>query len=115
MPALGDTGFTENQLAAFAYFTPIPAIALLIFEPYSRHEFLRFHSYQCLLLAATALIVSMFTPVFAFLLPFDLLLGALTQLAILAMWVMAALGAWRGERTLLPIIGPIAAKKARMA
>lgn len=115
MSGVGDSGFTENQLAAFAYFTPVPAIALLIFEPYSRHEFLRFHSYQCLLLAATALIIAVLSPVFAFLLPFDLLLGALTQLAILVMWVLAALGAWRGERTLLPIIGPIAAKKARMA
>ena len=105
-------GLTENHLGALAYLTPIPAIALLVIEPWSRRPFLRFHSYQCLFLCLVAFLVTILTPLFAFIMPLNALFGTLAHLGILGMWAVAVHGAWRGEETFLPIIGQMARKQA---
>ena len=42
----------DNVMGALAYVTIIPAIIFLIIEPYKNRRFVRFHSFQCLFLAA---------------------------------------------------------------
>ena len=49
--AQGKVGALSEPIAgALAYFTFIPAIIFLLLEPYKHNRFVRFHSFQCLLL-----------------------------------------------------------------
>lgn len=104
-------GFDENQLGLLAYITPVPALALLIIEPYSRNSFVRFHSYQCLLLTLASFVLTPLTWTLSFVY-FEGLLSNLMHLLIAAGWVWAAYMAWRGQRWHVPIIGVLARRQA---
>lgn len=100
-------------MGALAYVTPVPALAFLLVEPYRSNRFIRFHSYQCLLLTLAAVLLSAVTGVlyvFGFL---AVLLSNALQLALLLAWILAAYQAWQGEEYALPVIGPIAKRQAR--
>ncbi len=73
---------------------------------------MRFHSYQCLLLTVAALGVSTFSAVASVMLPVQALLASLLNIVLIVGWAVAANAAWRGQRLQLPIIGPIAARRA---
>lgn len=106
------SGRTQSRLGAVAYITPIPALAFLLFEPFNRSRFVRFHSYQCLFLSLVAILVAAFSgmiSIFSFL---EGLLSAAFELVLVALWVIAAYKAWQGEEYRLPIIGRIAAEQA---
>ncbi len=47
----------ENVAGMLAYFTIIPAIIFLLIEPYNRNRFVRFHSFQCLFVAAALVVI----------------------------------------------------------
>lgn len=103
---------TPSRLGAVAYLTPIPALAFLLFEPFNRIRFVRFHSYQCLLLTLVALLsaaLSTMVSIFAF---FGGLLSAAFELVLVALWIVAAFKAWQGVEYRLPVIGRIAAEQA---
>ncbi len=106
-------GFSEHQLGAAAYLTPIPAMAFLIFEPYSRNRFVRFHSYQCLLLTLAAIILTAFTWAVSFFAFLQGLLSGLFQMVLIGMWILAAVRAWQGHELSLPVIGAFASCYAR--
>ncbi len=116
-------GFKENELGALAYLTPIPALGLLIFEPYRRNRFIRFHSYQCLFLTLAAIVLSAILSLGAILLSvlaaiFSILgflgglLSAASHFVLLGMWAFAAYRAWRGDEYRLPLVGEMAARHA---
>ena len=103
----------EHVLGALAYLTPVPAVAFLLIEPYSNNRFIRFHSYQCLLLTVTAIVLSAATGiifVFSFL---EGLLSNALQIAVILAWVLAAYRAWQGDEYGLPLIGKMAKRYAR--
>ena len=116
-------GFKENELGALAYLTPIPALAMLILEPYRRNRFIRFHSYQCLFLTLAAIVLSAILAVAAVLLSVlqvilsilgflgGLLSGA-SQVLLLGIWAFAAYRAWQGHEYRLPVIGRMASRHA---
>lgn len=102
----------QSRLGAFAYITPIPAIAFLLFRPFNRIRFVRFHSYQCLFLSLVAILFAVFTGMISIFSLLEGLLSAVFQLVLVALWVIAAFKAWQGEEYRLPIIGRIAADQA---
>ncbi len=103
--------FAENQLGLLAYFTPVPALALLIIEPYSRNRFVRFHSYQCLLLTLSSIVLAGLTWTLSFIF-LEGLLSNLMHLVLAVGWVWAAYMAWQGQEWKVPIIGELAHRKA---
>ncbi len=107
----GPGGFEENQLGLLAYLTPVPALALLIIEPYGRNRFVRFHSYQCLLLTLASIILAALTWTLSFVF-LKGLLSNLMHLLLVAGWVWAAYMAWQGQQWQVPIIGELARRQA---
>lgn len=104
-------GFDERQIGLLAYFTPVPALALLIIEPFSRNRFVRFHSYQCLLLTLSSIVLAGLTWTLSFIF-LEGLLSNLMHLVLAAGWVWAAYMAWQGQEWKVPIIGELASRKA---
>ena len=107
----GPGGFEENHLGLLAYLTPVPALALLIIEPYSRNGFVRFHSYQCLLLTLASIVLAALTWTLSFVF-LKGLLSNLMHLLLVAGWGWAAYMAWQGQQWQVPIIGELARRKA---
>ena len=107
----GPGGFEENHLGLLAYLTPVPALALLIIEPYSRNGFVRFHSYQCLLLTLASIVLGALTWTLSFV-SLKGLLSNLMHLLVVAGWVWAAYMASQGRQWQVPIIGELARRKA---
>ena len=104
----------ENLAGALAYATPVPALAFLLIEPYRRNPFVRFHSYQCLLLTLAAMLLAAVSSVLAVFHFLEALLSSVLQLGLLAAWAFAAYKAWQGEKLRLPVVGDIAARHSRV-
>jgi uncharacterized membrane protein len=110
----------NKVLGPVAYITIIPAIVFLLIEPYNKNHFIRFHSLQCLLLAAAGISLSIanmilstglaFIPVVGWLV--SLLLSLAVTGGLFIAWLIAVIKAFNGEEFRLPIIGDIAAKHA---
>src|ERR1700676_2144188 len=90
----------ERAVAAVGYLPLIPAAVVLFLPTYRRHLFVRFHAWQSiflwivfLVLTIGALLLSNVAAAIAF-----LLIGILVSLAMLFLWVVLSLKAWRGER-----------------
>jgi hypothetical protein len=54
-PVTATTGLTENLAGALAYVTFLPAIWFLVFEPFNKNPFVRFHAFQCIFLSAAVI------------------------------------------------------------
>ena len=107
-------GIAPNVAAGRAYFTIIPALIFLLNEPYRSHPLVRFHSLQSifffLAVAVVKAVLGILGAVFPALLV--ILLSSIISLILLAGWLVAMLQAFRGERSALPLIGPLAGKSA---
>lgn len=103
----------KDLYGALAYATPVPALAFLLIEPYRSNPFVRFHSYQCLLLTLAAALLAAVSSVLAVFHFLEALLSYILQLGLLAAWAFAAYRAWQGQRLRLPVVGDIAARHAR--
>lgn len=110
------SGLSENAAGGLAYITIIPAIIFLLAAPYNKNSYIRFHSWQCLLLAAAWVAIDVVVFIFGSFLDFFRLLTfglyPLISLAMLILWIMLLIKAFNGERYKLPIIGDIAEKQA---
>ena len=106
-------GFSDNQAGAIAYCTPVVALAMLLFEPYRRNRFVRFHSYQCLFLTLAYFAGTLAAGAFWLIgFPSPHLFLAGWQLIVLGMWALAAFRAWRGSEFRLPVVGGFAVRHA---
>jgi uncharacterized membrane protein len=108
-------GMADNVAGMLAYVTFIPAVILLILEPYNKSRFVRFHAFQCIFLTVAAvalhIVLGIFTVVpFLVLLTFPL--HALVSLAWLVALIFLALKANQGQKYKLPTIGDLAEKQA---
>src|SRR5215471_10320276 len=57
-PTIGKTGGLGDNIAGMlAYCTIIPAIIFLVLDPYNKNKFIRFHSFQSLLLWVAVAVV----------------------------------------------------------
>jgi uncharacterized membrane protein len=108
-------GLTDNVAGMLAYITIIPAIIFLVMEPYNRSRFIRFHSFQCLFLAAAAFIAHVLLSMFA-IIPFMVFLTLPLHLLVSAAWLLLSiflmLKANQGQMYKLPVIGDMAEKQA---
>jgi len=102
----------ERAAAAVAYLTFVPATAILLLPAFRKSRFVRFHAWQSVLLWAVFLVLTMialFLSNVAAAMVF-LLFGILASLAMLFLWIVLSLKAWRGERFELPLFGDLAAR-----
>jgi uncharacterized membrane protein len=102
----------DRALAALAYFSFVPALALLLLPALRTHRFLRFHAWQSVLiwgvffvLTVAALFLSNIAAAMFF-----LLFGILASLAMLFLWIVLSIKAWQGERFELPLFGMLAGR-----
>jgi uncharacterized membrane protein len=105
----------ENVAGVIAYMTIFPAIVFLILEPFKRNRFVRFHSFQHLLLWAAGVgagIASGIVGAILQLIPFMRVLvfpfTGLIGLAFFFLWVLLVVKAYEHEMFKLPILGDLA-------
>ena len=116
------TGLTSNVAAALAYVAGlITGIIFLAVAPYNRDPFVRFHAFQSIFLSVFyiafslvwgAIFGTLFLVSLGFLFGTLAFLWSLLRLAFLLLWLFMIYKAYRNERFLLPVIGPLAAKQA---
>lgn len=113
-PTTGN-GLSDNVAGMLAYFTIIPAIVLLLIEPYSKRRFVRYHAFQSLFFAIACMVASFALRIVAAM-PVvrwtTLMLWPLLWLAELVLWVICVLKAYQGQMFKLPIIGKLAEQQA---
>jgi len=100
----------ERLAAAASYCTLLPAAILLFLPAYRKNTFVRFHSWQSLILwgvFSVATLVAVFLSNFIGAIAL-LLSGILASLAMFFLWIVLSLKAWQGERFELPMFGPLA-------
>jgi uncharacterized membrane protein len=111
-PAPVSGGLSQNNAAALAYLTFIPAIIFLVMEPYNRNAFIRFHAFQCIAFSVVAFaihLVLMFIPIIGW------AISLLLTLVFFILWIMCIMKASKGEWYKLPIIGDFALTQSRSA
>lgn len=115
-PSSTSSGLTSNVAGALAYLTIIPAIIFLVVEPYNKDRFVKFHSFQCLFLAAATFVIffglGLFSmiPVIGWLV--GLLLMPLLGLGIFVLVLFTMYKAYNNQKFMLPVIGKLADQQA---
>jgi uncharacterized membrane protein len=111
------SGITDNGAGGIAYVTPIPAIILLMIDPYKTRPYIRFHAFQSIFLFLTAFV---FWIAVSFVVVFGMVFGTLRAgviaplfwMAVIIVFVLCAVSALNGKYFKLPIIGAIADRLA---
>jgi uncharacterized membrane protein len=117
MPEANQVSLSDNAAGAIAYITFIPAVVFLLVAPYNSNPYVRFHSWQSILLNATAAVISLF---FSIVLVFSMVFGAFFLLAFtriiwlawVVLWLVCVLKAMNGRRFKIPLLGDFAEKQA---
>lgn len=120
-PSLSLPGIASNVAGLLCYILwPVACIFFLIFAPYNRDKFVRFHAYQAVYLgiAGGAVAVALFVmtsiiglvPVIGWLVGF---LGWIVfDLGIIGLVILLMYKAYQGEVYRIPVIGNMAAQQA---
>jgi uncharacterized membrane protein len=111
-PVIGKTGvFRDNVAGALAYLTFIPAVIFLLRHPYKRTRFIRFHSWQSVLLTIAIAVLALLA---FFALGHLIVLVACTIgfVGAVILWLLLVVKALRGEMFKLPGIGNLAQRQA---
>ena len=113
---------SENVAGALAYFTFIPATALLLLAPYSKNRFVRFECLQSLFLTLLCLLlgiaIKLASPIL-FLVPlvgplFVSLVSIVGALAAVIVWLVLVVKAFQGDVLKLPVLGELAERRANL-
>ena len=108
-PAAGSSGGMEPNVAAALAYLWIIAIIWLVMEPYNKDRFIRFHSFQALILGITLIVIDIILSVIPII---GWILLILMPLVTLALLVFCAYKAYNKEMFKLPVIGDFAEKQA---
>jgi uncharacterized membrane protein len=115
-PSTAQSGLSENAAGGLAYLFLVPAIFFLATEPYNKSSYIRFHSWQCIFLAASWIAIDVAIFIFGHIMSFMGFLAfglyPLIALAMIILWIMVLIKAFNGERFKLPVIGDLAMKQA---
>ena len=109
MPEATQSGLSDNAAGALAYVTIIPSIIFLVIEPYNRNPFIKFHCWQNIFLCIACVALDI---ILAFIPFVGWILIPLAGLGILAIWILAVVKAYQGQKFMIPVIGPLAEKQA---
>lgn len=109
-------GLPENVAGGLAYFTFLPALVLLLLEPYKKSGFVRFHSLQCLLATGALILLGLLLKLVGMLLFIVPVLGPLlvlildvtAGLAAVFVWIVLVVKALQGETFKLAGLGDLA-------
>jgi uncharacterized membrane protein len=115
MTESAQTGISDNGAGALAYVTFIPAIVFLAMPPYNKSSYVRFHSWQSIMLAvawvAMLIVLAILVRIpFLGLIIFPLML--LLDLGMFILWLVVVLKALNGQRFKIPFIGDLAETQA---
>ena len=121
LPELHATSTRDVLLGALAYVALVPAIVFLALPSLKASRFVRFHSWQSILFATTAVILAVcIRGLFAFFSLFPgtgFLLGVLASglvfLALVFLWLVLVAKAVQGEAYEVPWLGHLAANLAK--
>jgi uncharacterized membrane protein len=109
------SGLSENAAAGIAYITIIPAVVLLIIDPYRKSSFVRFHCWQSIFFFVAWTLVNILIGVGQSLAPaviFQTLSPwQMASLVFFVIWLIVFINAFNGKRIKLPIIGDVAEKQ----
>ena len=115
VPASAETKASghENLLGALAYVTLIPAMVFLLIEPYKRDRFVRFHSFQSLLLAgagiALMVVLKLLFSILSLIPWLGYLIAWLSIVVVIMgwgiLWIVLLIKALQGEFFQLPWLG----------
>jgi uncharacterized membrane protein len=119
---LPGTTLKDNLIGAAAYITFIPAVILLLVEPYNKNRFIRFHSFQSVFLTVAAVAAGILLRLVFAVLSFIPVLGHFVVLltvmvAVLGwaiLWMVLLVKAVQGEIFILPFIGDWAQKQSNL-
>jgi uncharacterized membrane protein len=110
--------FKDNVVAALAYITFIPAVVLVLMEPFKRNRFIRFHSFQSIFLTVATIVIAIalrilysiltLVPVVGYLMAWLAVAVAVLGWGIL--WLVLLVKALQGQSFRLPVIGSLAEK-----
>ena len=109
---LGTTGGIPDQIAgALAYLTVVPAIFFLLREPYKKNPFIRFHSWQSIILAVITVLLFA-TVLMAMGQVVMILTGAILAVGWFILWLVLIVKALQGEMFELPLLGKLAERQS---
>jgi uncharacterized membrane protein len=110
--------FKDNLVAALAYITFIPAVVLVLIEPFKRNRFIRFHAFQSIFLTVATMVIAIalrilysiltLVPVVGYLMAWLAVAVAVLGWGIL--WLVLLVKALQGQSFRLPVIGSLAEK-----
>jgi len=111
---------SENVAGALAYVSFIPAVVFLFLDPYHKNRFVRFHSFQCIFLWVTGLLIAVllrFVGLILYIIPVlgHLLVWLIAMVVVLGavvIWLVLMVKALQGEAFKLPVIGDLAERQA---
>jgi uncharacterized membrane protein len=106
-------GLADNTAGMLAYITIIPAIVLLLIEPYSRNRFVRFHAWQSIFFNIAWWVIWIgLHIVLHFPLGFlTVLIWPIVWLGGFIVWLILVIKANQGQMYKLPVIGDMAEKQ----
>jgi uncharacterized membrane protein len=106
-------GLADNTAGMLAYITIIPAIVLLLIEPYSRNRFVRFHAWQSIFFNIAWWVIWIgLHIVLHFPLGFlTVLIWPIVWLGGFIVWLILVVKANQGQMWKLPVIGDMAEKQ----
>lgn len=117
MPQPQKSGISDHSIGAIAYCTPVTAFFFLAIRRYNKRPYVRFHAWQSIVFHAFVLI---FGYVLIFVLPYIKFFGprvllnlmGLFGLIVFLSWIWCVVGALKGKRCKLPLIGDWADEQA---
>ena len=107
----GASGLADNVASALCYL-PILGIIFLLVEPYSRNKLVRFHAFQSLFLTAAMVAINIVLGSVFEILWTGLVFFPLVRLLYLVLVIYLAFQAFKGQKIVTPVIGPLAEKQA---
>ena len=105
-------GLSESAASGLAYMTFIPAIIFLVVAPYNQSAKVRFHCWQSIFLGVALVVVWVLNIILLFIPIIGWLISILLMLGLFILWIICVIKAFGGERFMIPVIGPFAAKQA---
>lgn len=119
-PVRGTVGALPETIAGALAYCLVPAIVFLLVDPYKKNGFVRFHSFQCLGLCLSAVVIGVGLRVASlvlFFIPlvgplFILLASMLVGLAFFVVWIVLIVKALQGAMFKLPLLGDFAERQA---
>jgi uncharacterized membrane protein len=111
-PVAGGSGLTDNLASALCYI-PIVGLIFLLVEPYNRNKLIRFHAWQSLFLVAAMFVLGWVISSFITILGgFYWAFYPVIRLAFFIVFVYSGIKAYKGQKVVLPVIGPLAEQQA---